>query len=316
MSQPQIWENRQEAERLNKEAGELRELINKWDGLNKRIKEANDLVSLELIKKELKDLEITQLFKGKYDRRSAIISIFSGVGGQDAEDWAAMVSEMYIRFANKKNWKVKVIDESYGNFQSKTGLIPIKHLVFEISGDYVYGYLKNEAGVHRLVRISPFSPKKLRHTSFALVEVLPDISGIEEKNLVLKPEELKIEMFRSSGPGGQNVNRRETAVRVVHLPTGIAVASQVERSQARNREQAMRLLRAKLFRLMEQSRVKELKELKGKRVIPEWGNQIRSYVLHPYKLVKDHRTGVETTKVEEVLNGELDLFIESDIMIK
>ena len=315
MSQPQVWENRQEAERLNKEAGELRELINKWDGLNKRIREANDLTSLGLIKKELRDLEITQLFKGKYDRRSAIISIFSGVGGQDAEDWTAMVSEMYIRFANKKNWKVKVIDESYGNFQSKTGLIPIKHLVFEISGDYVYGYLKNEAGVHRLVRISPFSPKKLRHTSFALVEVLPDISGIEEKNLVLKPEELKIEMFRSSGPGGQNVNRRETAVRVVHLPTGIAVASQVERSQARNREQAMRLLRAKLFRLMEQSRVKELKELKGKRVIPEWGNQIRSYVLHPYKLVKDHRTGVETTQVEDVLNGELDKFIEAEVKL-
>lgn len=269
----------------------------------------------EIIKKELKELEISQLLNGKYDNKSAIVSISAGVGGQDAEDWSAMLAEMYTRFANKKNWKVRTIDESYGNFQSKTGLIPVKHITFEISGSYVYGYLKNEAGVHRLVRISPFSPKKLRHTSFALVEVLPEISEIEEKNIVFNPEDIKIEMFRSSGPGGQNVNRRETAVRIVHLPTGIAVASQVERSQARNRDQAMKLLRAKLFKIMEQSRVKELKELKGKRIVPEWGSQIRSYVLHPYKLVKDHRTGAETAQIENVLNGDLDKFIESEVRL-
>ena len=331
MTKEEIWQNRKEAEEINRELGELQNLVNKWKELNRRIKEIEDLASItqeseteileglrketELIKKELKELEITQLFSNKYDRGAAIISIFAGVGGQDAEDWTAMLAEMYTRFANKKNWGIKVIDESYGNFQSKTGLVPIKHITFEIEGSYVYGHLKNEAGVHRLVRISPFSPKKLRHTSFALVEVLPEISEVEEKNIVLKPEDLKIEMFRSSGPGGQNVNRRETAVRVVHLPTGIAVASQVERSQARNREQAMKLLRAKLFKLMEQTRVKELKELRGKRVIPEWGSQIRSYVLHPYKLVKDHRTGVETSQVDEVLNGNLDKFIEAELKL-
>ena len=309
----------------------MRDLVDKWRELDNRIKEAENLVNItsdsetkilgglkkegEIIKKGLKELEISQLLNGKYDNKSAIVSISAGVGGQDAEDWTAMLAEMYVRFANKKNWKVRAIDESYGNFQSKTGLIPIKHITFEISGSYVYGYLRNEAGVHRLVRISPFSPKKLRHTSFALVEVLPEISEIDEKNIVFKSEELKIEMFRSSGPGGQNVNRRETAVRVVHLPTGIAVASQVERSQARNRDQAMKLLRAKLFKIMEQSRVKELKELKGKRVVPEWGSQIRSYILHPYKLVKDHRTGVETAQVNEVLDGNLDKFIEAEIKI-
>lgn len=309
----------------------MRDLVDEWRELVSRMREVEDLVNItsdseaeileglkketELIKKGLRELEISQLLNGKYDGKSAIISISAGVGGQDAEDWAAMLTEMYTRFANKKNWKVKTIDESYGNFQSKTGLIPVKHITFEISGSYVYGYLKNEAGVHRLVRISPFSPKKLRHTSFALVEVLPEISEIEEKNIVFNPEDIRVEMFRSSGPGGQNVNRRETAVRVVHLPTGIAVASQVERSQARNREQAMKLLRAKLFKIMEQSRVKELKELKGKRIVPEWGSQIRSYVLHPYKLVKDHRTRVETAQVENVLNGDLDKFIEAEIMI-
>ena len=220
---------------------------------------------------------------------------------------------MYAKFAEKRGWKIKIIHESLGSFQSKTGRHPIKDITIEIRGDYAYGYFKKEMGVHRLVRISPFSSDKKRHTSFALVEILPELSEIKEDELKIPEEDLKIEFFRSSGPGGQNVNKVETAVRIVHLPTGLSTACQAERSQSQNRERAMNLLRAKLIKLMEESRTKELGQLRSK-VKPEWGNQIRSYVLHPYKMVKDHRTGAETSRAEEVLEGDLDLFMEGDIM--
>ena len=309
-----------------KEIGELNELIKKFGLIEIELKELelkySDVV-LNRVKNRLRQLEIENLFTGKYDKGSAIVSVSAGAGGQDAEDWAGMLYEMYVKFAEKRGWKTKVIHESFGDFQSKTGRHLIKDITLEISlpdrqagakggGDYIYGYLKKEAGVHRLVRISPFSPEKKRHTSFALVEILPELSEIKEDEFKIPEEDLKIEFFRSSGPGGQNVNKVETAVRIVHTPTGLSASSQVERSQSQNRERVMNLLRAKLIKLMEESRTKELGQLRTK-IKPEWGNQIRSYVLHPYKMVKDHRTGVETSRAEEVLNGDIDIFIESEV---
>jgi len=235
----------------------------------------------------------------KYDKGHAHISIHPGVGGEDAKDWANMLLNMYVKYAQKRGWKVSLIDER----------------AIDIRGEYAYGSLSKETGVHRLVRISPFDSKQLRHTSFALVEVLPELPELEAKNLVIPPEDLKVELSRSSGPGGQNVNKRETAVRVVHLPTGLASASQVERSQLQNKEKALTLLKAKLFKLMEERQEKELKNLRTQ-VKPEWGNQIRSYVLHPYQQVKDHRTKAVSHQPDKVLNGDLDKFIEAELELK
>ena len=254
---------------------------------------------LFLLEEKIDELDEQQLFTGKYDKESAVISIFPGAGGDDAKDWGNMLILMYQKYAEKKKWKIQLIDD---------GVIAVK-------GDYVYGFLKNETGVHRLVRVSPFSSKGMRHTSFALVEVVPELPAIEETKIEIPAEDLKVEFQRSGGPGGQNVNKVETAVRIVHLPTGIAVSSQAERSQAQNRERATKILKAKLIKLMEEQKAKELSELRTK-VKPEWGSQIRSYVLNPYKLVKDHRTDVETTQVDQVLNGGLDLFIEAELQYK
>ncbi|MDP3901519.1 MAG: peptide chain release factor-like protein [bacterium] len=233
---------------------------------------------------------------GKYDKGHAHISIFPGVGGDDAKDWANMLLNMYIKYAQKRGWKTALIDDR----------------AIDVRGEYAYGFLKKEMGVHRLVRISPFDSKKLRHTSFALVEVVPELPELEAKNLVIPSEDLKIELSRSSGPGGQNVNKRETAVRVVHIPTGLSAASQSERSQPQNKEKAIALLKAKLFHLMQQRQEKELKNLRTP-VKPEWGSQIRSYVLHPYQQVKDHRTGITSHQPDRVLDGNLDKFIEAEL---
>ena len=314
MSDSDLWKNREIADAKIKETGELNDLVKRFDEIEKLINEGKNLGLIEI---KLRQLEIQRLFTDKYDKQSAIISIYAGAGGQDAEDWTGMLFEMYSKFCETRRWKTKIIDESLGDFQSKTGRRPIKDITFEVKGDYAYGYLKKEAGVHRLVRISPFSAEKKRHTSFALVEVLPDLpfdaAQGKEQDFKIPETDLKVEFSRSSGPGGQNVNKVETAVRIVHLPTGIATASQVERSQAQNRERAMAVLKAKLFKLMEENQVKELDKLKVK-AKPEWGSQIRSYVLQPYQLVKDHRTNVETSQVDKVLNGDLDLFVESDII--
>ncbi len=322
-----MWQNREEAERLNKELGVLRDEVREFNVLETEVQELEVLGEmihddlelgrefedrLGVCKQKLEDTEKKSVLTGKYDKSSAVLSIYSGAGGQDAQDWVAILKDMYIRYAIKRGWKTGVIDEALGDYGGKTGRHSIKNVTIEIHGSGAYGYLKGEAGVHRLVRISPFSAKQLRHTSFALVEVLPELSEVDEKEIELKPEDLTVEMSRSSGPGGQNVNKRETAVRIVHMPTGISASSQVERSQAQNRERAMKLLKAKLYQLMVTERIRELGELK-ERVKPEWGSQIRSYVLHPYQLVKDHRTGVETSRVDEVLEGDIDIFVEAEL---
>ena len=242
-----------------------------------------------------------------------MLSIFAGAGGQDAQDWSSMLLRMYQRYCESKAWKTKVLQQSFGE-SGPEGRVGTKSVTLEIKGSYSYGFLKRESGVHRLVRISPFSAQSLRHTSFSLVEVLPEVSESEE--IEIKPEDLKIDTFRASGPGGQYVNRRETAVRITHLPSKITVACQSERLQGLNKDKAMKLLYAKLYQLKEKEKAKELAKIKGKPVLIEWGSQIRSYVLHPYKLVKDLRTGVEISDVEGVLDGKLDQFIEAEIKQK
>ena len=241
------------------------------------------------------------------------MEIFSGAGGIDAQDWATMLLRMFKRYCERRAFQVKVIHQSFGEGGGPEGRIGTKSATLEIKGSYAYGFLKNESGVHRLVRQSPFSAKKLRHTSFVLVEVLPEVGKKEQEEIKIKPEDLRLDTFRSSGPGGQYVNKRESAVRITHLPTGTTISSQSERLQGLNKDKAMKVLYAKLYQLKEAKRKKELKEIKGKTVSASWGNQIRSYVLHPYKLVKDLRTGVETSDVEEVLDGDLDKFIEKEI---
>ncbi len=273
---------------------------------------------LEDLKRKISDLKskvakekIKIFFTGRYDKNNAIISIYAGAGGLDAQDWVSMLSEMYFKYDQKKGFKVSVLHAHKGEEKGSYGNVT-KNITFEVVGKYAYGFLKHEMGVHRLVRISPFSAQKLRHTSFAYVEVLPSIE--DSKEIFLDDSELEIETFRSSGPGGQNVNKRDTAVRIRHIPTGIVVSCQSERNQSSNKEKAKRILYAKLIEEMEKQKAKEISELKGKKIEIEWGNQIRSYVMHPYQLVKDHRTKYETSNIKAVLEGEIDDFIESEIL--
>ena len=259
--------------------------------------------AFDKIEKKVKLLEKQSRFSGPHDKSGAILNVYSGAGGVDAQDWAGMLLKMYQKFSDGRGWDWKVLDESFGEQRG------IKSASLEISGSYVYGYLKNESGVHRLVRVSPFSAKGLRHTSFALVEVLPEIK--ENEAVKIEPVDLKIETFKSSGPGGQHMQKTESAIRITHKPTGLAVSVQSERSQSQNRQKAMQILESRLVKKMEEAKVKKISELKPELASGiEWGNQIRSYVLNPYKMVKDHRTGVETTQIDKVLEGNLDMFIE------
>ncbi len=268
---------------------------------------------IEKLEKDVGKQETKAFLSGKYDKGSAVIEISSGAGGVDAQDWTAMLFRMYERYCSNKGFETKVINCSYGEGVGPEGRIGIKSVSFEVKGRYAYGFLKKESGIHRLVRQSPFSAKDLRHTSFASVQVMPEIE--KEDEIELKPEDLRIDVFRSSGPGGQNVNKRETAVRITHLPTGIAVASQSERLQGTNKENAMRILYSKLYLMKEEEKKEELKKIKGGQVSASWGNQIRSYVLHPYKMVKDLRTQIETSDAESVLDGNINRFIESEIKL-
>ena len=256
--------------------------------------------------KKLNKLKELQRSKNRYDAGDAVITIFSGAGGDDAEDWARILFEMYSKFAERKGYQIKVLHQHRSPDSGG-----YKNITFEVAGKGAYGLLKNESGVHRLVRVSPFSAKKLRHTSFALVEVLPRF--IEPQEVAISPDDIKIEFMRASGPGGQNVNKRETAVRITHLPTNISVHVDSERSQQQNKERAMELLKARLYKLKLKEQREEEERMKiSKTTEAEWGRQRRSYVFHPYKLVKDHRTGVETSDVESVLEGEIDRFVEAE----
>ncbi len=328
---PGFWQNQEKAVAISQQINELEEEIRKGNFLKKEIIDLKELDRLaekdadlekELkekykeLKKKIEKEEIKTFLSGKYDKNSAILEIYAGAGGVDAQDWAAMLLRMYERYCVKKGFNTKILHRSFGEAGGPEGRIGIKSAVLEIKGKYAYGILKKERGVHRLVRQSPFSAKKLRHTSFALVEVMPEISEEEQKEIKIRPEDLRIDTFRASGPGGQYVNRRESAVRITHLPTGIVVSSQSERLQGLNKKKAMDVLYAKLSQIEEEKRKKEIKEIKGNIVSASWGNQIRSYVFHPYKMVKDLRTGFESPDPETVLDGELDGFIEAEIKNK
>lgn len=317
-SSENFWQNQEEAQKVMKELEFLREDFKKLSEFETEVDNLAEMAELavsdpkikreiekqtENIRKEIEILEFQTLFRGIYDQNNAIVSIHSGTGGVDAQDWAEMLLRMYLRFAERKKWKAKIISESRGQ---EAG---IKSATIEISGKLAYGYLKTEAGVHRLVRLSPFNAKNLRQTSFALVEVLPEIDNIKE--VEIDPHDLRIDTFRASGAGGQHVNKTDSAVRVTHTPTGLSASSQSERSQNQNKEQAMKILKAKLHQKhLEEKEAKE-KKLKGTHKEVQWGSQIRSYVLHPYKLVKDHRTKAESKNPEAVLDGNLDSFIEA-----
>lgn len=325
MARSDFWLDKKRAEEQSRELAKLKREVERWEKLSEETKILQEMLALvgedEALKKEIeskfgaleknvRNLETELYFSGKYDKGNALLSVYAGAGGKDAEDWASLLLRMYRRLAEKKGWQIKIIHEHWGEFQGPAGW-GIKNATILIKYPYAYGYLKKESGVHRLVRISPFSAQSLRHTSFALVDVMPEFVAPEE--VELKPEDLKIDFFRSSGPGGQNVNKRETAVRITHLPTEIQVAAQAERTQERNREIALEILRSRLYKALLEKQEKERQGIRQEKVAIEWGSQIRSYVMHPYQMVKDHRTGIETSNIEAVLDGELEDFIEAEL---
>jgi len=320
MNQPDFWQDQLKAKEISQHSESIKTVFNSWENLTKEVndnlelaeeaeKEKNSNLEAELkkefdrLEKQFNDLEFLVLFSGDYDSANAILAIHAGTGGTEAQDWAEMLLRMYLRYCEKKGFTAKVVDSTRGQ---EAG---VKSVTVEILGAYAYGNLKAEAGVHRLVRISPFDAEKMRHTSFALVEVMPELPPTQE--LPIKESDLKIEVFRAGGHGGQSVNTTDSAVRITHLPTGIVVKCQNERSQLQNRKTALKLLQAKLASLQESAKGRELAEIRGEVLAAEWGNQIRSYVLQPYKLVKDHRTKFETADPGAVLDGDLDSFIEN-----
>ncbi len=295
--------------KLEKDVAELEELVKSTPSPQSsplKGEEENTERELEAmyedLRKKYEQTRISTFFNDKYDDHSVIVSIHSGAGGMDAQDWAEILLRMYLRFAEKRGFKTVLVDN---NRNPEGG---IKSATFEAYGDYAYGYFKSEAGVHRLIRLSPFNPAHTRETSFALVEILPVLEAQEE--LKIDPKELKIEAKTASGHGGQSVNTTYSAIRITHIPTGITVSIQNERSQTQNKEQAMKILTAKLKKLEEEKQIEKKLELRGEYKSAEWGNQIRSYTMHPYQLVKDHRTDFETSNIDDILNGELDEFVE------
>ena len=336
-----FWQNRELAEKKSKRITDLKKILEKWERIKKSIydclelgkliqqdkmidsvkfSEENSLTKFNqeeleieiqkqslIIKKELNDFEKIVFLNKPYDQENAFLSIFAGAGGVDAQDWTEILLRMYSRYALKKGWEAEIINHSKG---MEAGM---KSVVLEIKGKYAYGFLKNEAGVHRLVRISPFDAEKMRHTSFALVEVLQEIT---EEEVEINEKDLRIDTFLASGHGGQNVQKNETAVRIVHLPTNLIATCQSERSQLQNKERAMQVLKSKLYQYNQAEKQEEKDRLKGEFKSASWGNQIRSYVLQPYQMVKDLRSNYETDQVQDILNGNLEEIIESCLRFK
>ena len=298
----------------------LKDEVESWRSLEDKAASLNELLTLSIEEKDgslldtfsqeladiqgrLAELEFKLVLSGPYDERNAIMALHAGAGGVESQDWAGMLMRMYIRWAERRGFKGEVLDVSVGE---ESG---VKSAIVQISGAYAYGNLRAERGVHRLVRLSPFDSDHARHTSFALIEVMPEVD--EGVDVVIQPDDLRIDVFRAGGAGGQSVQKNSTAVRITHIPTGIKVSCQNERSQHQNKEFAMRILMARLVERQMEEKAKKMAKLKGEHISPEWGNQIRSYVLHPYRMVKDHRTNFETSDADGVLDGDLDDFMRA-----
>jgi peptide chain release factor 2 len=324
-AQPDFWRDPAKAQAIMRELRGKRNLVSVWRGLEKKATDLREMIVLaigeedyslkEEIQPELRklnsqfeQLESQQLFTGDYDNRNAMLALHAGAGGTESQDWANMLLRMYVRWAERHDYEAEVLDVSPGE---EAG---IKSAIVEIKGDYAFGYLKGEHGVHRLVRLSPFDADHARHTSFVLVEVLPEAE--ETVDIKINPEDLKIDTFRSSGPGGQHMQKTSSAVRITHLPTGLVATCQGQRSQHQNKEAALKVLYSRLLELDRKEKKEERAKLKGERIDAAWGNQIRSYVLHPYKMVKDHRSDYEVHDAEAVLDGELDGFVTAYLRSK
>jgi len=319
-AQPDFWENPSEANDLMRQIGALKEEVDSWHNLERQVADLEELVRLSIqegdasLEEEIESetarllaqmdrLDLQLLLSGEYDRRDALLAIHAGAGGTESQDWAEMLLRMYMRWAEKRRYSVELWDTSPGE---EAG---IKSAMLEVKGRYAYGYLRSEHGVHRLVRLSPYDADHARHTSFALVEVLPEVGQAAEVNI--NQDDLKVETFRSSGPGGQHMQKTSSAVRITHIPTGIVATCQSQRSQYQNKEVAFRVLQARLLDLELARKAEEKARLKGEHQSAGWGNQIRSYVLHPYRMVKDHRSGHESGNTTAVLDGGLDSFMEA-----
>jgi peptide chain release factor 2 len=315
-AEPDFWLDQAKARGIMRHLAELRRVAQRWRGVEKRVADIAELSSLsegdaslaeeiqaetERVSSLLDEMELETAFSSEYDARNAILAIHAGAGGTESQDWAQMLLRMYLRWAERRGYEADVLDVSQGE---EAG---IKSAIVNISGDYACGYLKSEHGVHRLVRLSPFDADHARHTSFALVEVMPEAEA--DVDVKIEPDDLRVDVFRSSGPGGQHMQKTSSAVRLTHLPTGLVVVCQNERSQHQNKETALKILQARLLEMELADQAEERARLKGERIDAGWGNQIRSYVLHPYKMVKDHRTDYQTSATDDVLDGDIDAFI-------